>query len=246
MVTSPGPHEAQGFVPIQRQRAFEQILGQLQEMILRGELRPGDRLPNERAFAQQLGVGRPSLREALRVLEALEVVEVRPGLGAASGAIVTEGIGSALPVLLSMHMALGRFRADELSESRLVLEVWAVRAAAEKRSHEQLRRIGEILAELESHESDRDSYLAIDARYHLAIADAAGNALLSHLMEGLRAPMVQHMNQQVGVWDDWNAVIAWAAPDHRALYVAITNQDPEAAEAVMRHHLAFYSQPGPA
>jgi GntR family transcriptional repressor for pyruvate dehydrogenase complex len=236
---------AQEFVPIHRQRAFEQILEQLQGMILRGELRPGDRLPNERSLAKQLGVGRPSLREALRVLEALEVIEVRPGLGAASGTVISDHLGSALPGLLSMHMALGRFGADELIETRLVLEVWTARAAAEKRTQEQVRGIGGILAELESHEDDRETYLAIDARFHLAIAEAAGNPLLAHLMEGLRVPMVQHMNRQAGVWDDWDAVIGWAAPDHRALYMAIAHQDPDAAEAAMRHHLAFYDQPRP-
>jgi GntR family transcriptional regulator, transcriptional repressor for pyruvate dehydrogenase complex len=236
---------AQEFVPIHRQRTFEQILEQLQGMILRGELRPGDRLPNERSLAEQLGVGRPSLREALRVLEALEVVEVRPGLGAASGTVITERLGTALPGLLSMQMALGRFTPDELIETRLVLEVWTVRTAATNRTKAQLDAIGALLAELESHESDRETYLGIDARFHLAIADAAGNALLAHLMEGLRVPMEQHMVAHTDTWDDWDAVIRWAAPDHRALFAAIAAKDPDAAEAALRHHLAFYSHPAP-
>jgi DNA-binding FadR family transcriptional regulator len=237
--------QVSSFVPIQRQRAFEQILEQLQGMILAGSLRSGDRLPNERALAEQLGVGRPSLREALRVLEALEVVEVRPGLGAASGTVITDRLGTALPGLLSMHMALGRFTADELIETRLVLEVWTVRKAATNRTAEQLDAIGALLAELESHEHDRETYLAIDARFHLAIADAAGNPLLAHLMEGLRVPMEQHMVAHTGRWDDWGAVIRWAAPGHRAMYEAIKASDPDAAEAALRHHLAFYSQPRP-
>jgi GntR family transcriptional repressor for pyruvate dehydrogenase complex len=237
---------AHSFEPIQRRRTFEQILEQLQGMILRGELRPGDKLPNERALAEQLGVGRPSLREALRVLEALEVIDVRPGLGPASGAVISEGLGTALPGLLSMHMALGRFTSDELIETRSVLEVWTLRAAAAKRTTTQLRALRTLLDELERHEHDRDAYLEIDSRFHLAIAETAGNVLLTHLMEGLRVPMVQHMTRHTRLWDDWSAVIAWAAPDHRAMYEAIAAKDPDAAEAAIRHHLAFYAQPAPA
>ncbi len=246
MTSAQERQEASGFVPVQRQRTFEQILEQLQAMIMRRELRPGDRLPNERSLAEQLGVGRPSVREAFRVLEALEVIEVRPGLGAASGAVITDHLGATLPGLLSMHMALGRFTADELIETREVLEVWTVRTAATNRTGEQLHALGELLAALETNEDDRDAYLSLDGRFHLAIAEAAGNTLLTHLMEGLRVPMVHHMEAHSEVWNDWNAVIAWAAPDHRALYAAIANQDPDAAETVMRHHLAFYSRPGPA
>jgi DNA-binding FadR family transcriptional regulator len=245
MATLPQPQEPRGFVPVHRQRAFEQILEQLQAMIMRGELRSGDRLPNERSLAEQLGVGRPSLREALRVLEALEVVEVRPGLGAASGTVITDRLGAALPGLLSMHMALGRFTAAELIETREVLEVWTVRTAATNRTDEQLRALGELLAALESNEDDRDTYFLIDGRFHLAIAEAASNALLTHLMESLRVPMVQHMQAHTDVWDDWPSVIAWAGADHRALYEAIAIKDPDAAEAAIRHHLAFYAQAGP-
>lgn len=143
-------------------------------------------------------------------------------------------------------MALGRFGQDELIEARLVLEVWTARAAATNRTDGQLRRIGELLSELESHEDDRDAYLEIDARFHLAIAEAAGDPLLAHLMEGLRVPMVHHMTRQTGIWDDWDAVMAWAAPDHRGLYEALVDQDADAPEAVMRHHPAFYAQRGPA
>lgn len=237
--------EAPAFVPIQRQRAFEAILVQLQNQILRGELRPGDRLPNERALAEMLGVGRPSVREALRVLEALEIIEVRPGAGAASGSIISARTGEALSGLLQMHLALGHFTAEELVDTRRVLETSIVRTAAINRTEQQLRAIEQLLLEMEHNERERPVYLALDAEYHQAIAQAAGNALLTHLMQALRAPVVHLLNIQTDAWEDWDAVIAWAAPDHRALYEAIASRDPDAAERALAHHLAFYAETPP-
>lgn len=237
------PTPRTSFVPIQRQRAFEQVLAQLQDTILRGELKPGDRLPNERLLAEQLGVGRPTVREALRVLEGLEIIAVRPGAGAASGSIITEQAGAALSGLLKMHLALGHFTAEELVETRLVLETWTIRTAAKNRTEAQLRNIEGILEQMEAHEHDRTKYLSLDAQFHLAIAAAAGNKLLAHLMQALREPIVHHMITGTGAWQDWEVVMKWAAPDHRNMFEAICEGDADRAEEALRHHLSFYSVP---
>ncbi len=234
--------DPKAFVPVQRQRAFELILAQLQEKIRTGELRPGDRLPNERALAEQLGVGRPSVREALRALEALELIEVRPGIGAASGSTITEEMGSVLPLLLSMHLALGHFSQDEMVETRLVIETFTVRMAAQNRSPEQLAVIEGLLRDLDAARDNRTAYFEVDARFHLAIAESSNNRLLTHVMQALRDAMVQQMNSGTDAWDDWDAVLAWAQPDHHELYDAIAAADADRAEAAIRHHLAFYSE----
>jgi GntR family transcriptional repressor for pyruvate dehydrogenase complex len=224
-------------------RTFEAVLGRLEAMIRAGELRPGDRLPNERLLAEEIGVGRPAVREALRVLEALEVITVTAGVGPASGSIVAAQAGSALSGLLGLHLALGHFDADELVEARLVLEIWAARTAAKQRTPDDLARIEGLLAELEDAVTDRDRYLALDTQLHLAIADAAGNALLAHLMHALRAPIVDLLHDRTDERADWDAVIEWAQPDHRALCAAIRAGDADAAEDALRHHLSFYDQP---
>lgn len=228
------------FEPVQRTRTFEHVLHQLEGMIRRGELRPGDRLPNERTLAERLNVGRPSVREALRVLEGLELITVRPGTGPSSGSIVAGTAGSALSSLLGLHLALGHFDADELVEARLVLEIWSARTAAKQRTEAQLAELAAVLAELEAAVDDRERYLAVDTQFHLTIASAAGNRLLRHLMEALRAPIVELLQARVGAWSDWGAVLDFAHPDHRALYDAIAAGDPNAAEDVIRHHLSFY------
>jgi GntR family transcriptional regulator, transcriptional repressor for pyruvate dehydrogenase complex len=234
--------EPAGFVPVQRQRAFELILEQLQDKILSGELKAGDKLPNERALAEQLGVGRPSVREALRALEALELIEVRPGIGAASGSTVTERTGHVLPLLLSMHLALGHFSQDEMVETRLIVETFTVRMAAQNRTSAQLAEMASILKELDASRDDRGRYFELDARFHLAIATSSNNRLLAHVMQALRDAMVQQMNTQTDAWDDWDAVLTWAHPDHLELFGAISAKDADRAEAAIRHHLAFYTQ----
>ena len=233
------------FEPVQRTRTFEQVLDQLQGMIRRGELRPGDRLPNERALAELLGVGRPSVREALRVLEGLEIITVRPGAGPASGSVIAAEAGSALSGLLGLHLALGHFDADELVESRLVLEIWSARTAAKQRTDDDVARLDALLAELDAAVDDRDTYLDLDTQFHLVVAEAAGNALLTHLMHALRAPIVDLLQSRAGQWSDWGAVLDWAHGDHRALRDAIVAGDADAAEAVLRHHLSFYDTPPP-
>jgi len=223
-------------------RTFEAVFGRLEAMIRAGELRPGDRLPNERQLAEDLGVGRPSVREALRVLEAMEVITVTGGAGRASGSVIAESAGSALSSLLGLQLSLGHFGADELVEARLVLEIWSARTAAKQRTEDDLVGLRSLLAELEAAVGDRDRYLALDTQLHLAIADAAGNALLSHLMGALRVPIVDLLHERTGGRTDWDAVVDWAQPDHRALVDAIAAGDGDAAEAALRHHLSFYDE----
>jgi GntR family transcriptional regulator, transcriptional repressor for pyruvate dehydrogenase complex len=223
-------------------RTFEAVLGRLEAMIRAGELRPGDRLPNERLLAEELGVGRPSVREALRVLEALEVIEVTGGAGRASGSVVAARAGSALSSLLGLHLSLGHFGADELVEARLVLEIWSARTAAKQRSEEDVARLRSLLEQLEAAVGERDRYLELDTELHLAVASAAGNTLLSHLMEALRVPIVDLLHERTDARRDWDAVVDWAQPDHRALVDAIAAGDGDAAEDALRHHLSFYDE----
>ena len=223
-------------------RTFEAVLGRLEAMIRAGELRSGDRLPNERLLAEELGVGRPSVREALRVLEALEVIEVTGGAGRASGSVVAAEAGSALSSLLGLHLLLGHFSADELVEARLVLEIWSARTAAKQRTDADVAQLRSLLDELDASMGDRDRYLGLDTALHLAIASAAGNTLLSHLMDALRVPIVDLLHERTDARKDWDAVVAWAQPDHHALVDAIIAGDGDTAEAALRHHLSFYDE----
>src|SRR3982751_3195163 len=117
-----------------RARSFDDVVGQLREAILSGRIRPGDRLPGERQLCEEFGVGRPTLREALRSLEAVGLIEVRPGKGGGSYAATPPAstVGDALAALVNLRGAsledLAEFRVDFESENAS----WAARRADAK------------------------------------------------------------------------------------------------------------------
>src|SRR5690349_13555237 len=122
--------------PVEGRRAFEEIPHQLEEAIAAGHLSAGDRLPPERELAAHFQVSRTSVREALRVLEALGIVSVRRG--ADNGATILEKPGNALTHLLRFHLALHHVSLTSLIEFRVVIESWAAGALARKRSAQAL------------------------------------------------------------------------------------------------------------
>lgn len=114
-----------------RPRAFEEVLARIEERIAADGLTVGDRLPGERQLAEQLGVGRSSVREALRVLETLGVVASQAGRGPDAGAVLTSRPGEALTDLLRLHLGLATLSMREVIDTRLMIEQWAaVRAAS--------------------------------------------------------------------------------------------------------------------
>ncbi|MEU6413847.1 FCD domain-containing protein [Microbispora sp. NPDC046933] len=116
--------------PDARPRAFEEVLARIEERIASDGLTVGDRLPGERQLAEQLGVGRSSVREALRVLETLGVVASQAGRGPDAGAVLTSRPGNALTDLLRLHLGLATLSMREVIDTRLMIEQWAAARAA--------------------------------------------------------------------------------------------------------------------
>ncbi|MFG1826526.1 FadR/GntR family transcriptional regulator [Microbispora bryophytorum] len=116
--------------PDARPRAFEEVLARIEERIGADGLTVGDRLPGERQLAEQLGVGRSSVREALRVLETLGVVASQAGRGPDAGAVLTSRPGNALTDLLRLHLGLATLSMREVIDTRLMIEQWAAARAA--------------------------------------------------------------------------------------------------------------------
>lgn len=232
------------YEPVRKQRAFESVLEQVESRILDGRLRPGDRLPNERALSQSLDISRPSLREALRVLEAMDIITVRTGIGAAGGSTINDAPGAMVSRLLRLYVALGHFTVTDVVDTRRALERRTVREAATARTTEQLGRLHDLITDMDRNADDPERYFDIDSKFHVAIAEAAGNPLIAHLMAGLRDAFSHQMLTGGPKRETWPAVVARASSDHRATLAAIEDADPDAAEAAILHHLAYYSAPG--
>lgn len=163
----------------------ERIVAQIEKHLLDQQLRTGDRLPPEREMAQMLGVSRPSLREAVRVLEARGRLTVRHG----QGVFVTEH-----PAQRGLRAAMGEteLNVNELFGMREVLEVPAAGWAAERVTQEQIAELQAMLEELdrtfELPDPDFDRLATLDAAFHLSIAEIAGNRFLrqtSHVLHDI-------------------------------------------------------------
>jgi GntR family transcriptional repressor for pyruvate dehydrogenase complex len=209
----------------------EEVIFQLREMIHRGELRPGDRLPPERDLAKLLGVSRPTLRDGIRSLAAVGVLQARRG----AGTFVVKSEGS--PVLdsnpLRLMASLHGFTPDEMFEARKSLEMAIAGLAAERATGDQLATMSEEIAEMFAALDDPEQFLVHDMRFHQTVAAASGNRILTSLMNMVATILFDVRRKTVKRAKD----LKESAEMHRAIYRAIRKQNVEAASEAMRDHL---------
>ncbi|MGH3664526.1 MAG: FadR/GntR family transcriptional regulator [Egibacteraceae bacterium] len=216
---------------------------EIEEQILSGRLRPGDRLAGERQLSEQFGVSRASLREALRVLEALEIVTVRPPTGAGAGTVVMSEPGQAMSSLLRLHVGLRHFALDDVVETRTVIEAWAAGMAAVRADEEHLRRLLEVVEAMSDPDLGPYGYNELDTEFHVGIGEASGNQLAGYLMQALRDAIRRQMMMAFDRLDDWRRVAERLTREHRGVYEAIAAGEGQAAAQALRHHVVgFYRE----
>ena len=209
----------------------EEVVTRLREMIHRGELRSGDRLPPERDLAKLLGVSRPTLRAGIRSLSAVGVLQSKQG----AGTFVVEA--NASPVLdsnpLRLMASLNNFSSSEMFEARLSLEMAIAGLAAERATGDQLATMAEELAEMFAALDNPEEYLVHDMLFHQTIAAASGNRILTALMNTVASILFDVRSKTVGRASD----LKESAEMHRLIYRAIREGNPESAKNAMREHL---------
>lgn len=235
---------ADGWERVQRLRTYEQVMAQIEERILSGALKAGDHLPSERDLATMLGVSRPSLRESLRVLEALGVIDIRRGGGPDGGAVLVQEPGSGFVNLLRLQLALGHFTQSNVLDTRLALETWSCREAAVRASEDDLRELGAILDEMDAPGIQTTDFNRLDTAFHVRIAESTGNALTAHLMRSLRIAIHRQMMDAYARLDDWTATAVVVRAEHRAILDAIARRDPETAERLVHDHITDFYRAG--
>lgn len=216
------------FHSIEPRRLYRQIADQIRGLIKSGEFPAGSRLPPERDLAKQLGVSRPSVREALIALEVEGMVEVRIGSG-----IYVLG-GSAAHSTNGLDAAAGPF---ELLRARHVIESECAALAAKSAKKTQVGAIEDALAEMERDMADGRQPLSADRVFHLRIAEATGNgalvAVVKMLWDERMGPLYKQLEHHYDTPDIWHAAIA----EHRAVLKAIAAHDGTLARAMMQRHL---------
>ena len=208
-----------------------------------GDLAVGMRLPGERLLAEELGVSRSSVREALQVLGAMGVVRRSTGSGAESGAILVAEPAEGLNNALRLHVATRAFDVAQVVETRVLLESWAVAAAA--RAGGELSEINGLLDRMDAPEIAVEEFLHLDAELHVAMAALSRNAVVGQIMTSLRGAIESYVLGSVPKVGDWPQQLDKLRLEHRAVVAAISAGDPDlAAERVTQHINEFYERSG--
>jgi len=212
---------------VETRRLYRQIADQLSQLIRRGDFRPGERLPAERDLAEQLGVSRPSVREALIALEVEGIVEVRGG----SGVFVLD---RARPRGESPGTPPGPF---DLIQARWLVESECAFLAASHATPQQLQRLKDALDEMRGSHTHTPQGTAADQRLHLRNAEASGNDELlmwvQQPWELRTGPLYTQMESHFSGEEIWRLAVV----EHAELLTAITSRDPAAARRAMRKHM---------
>jgi GntR family transcriptional repressor for pyruvate dehydrogenase complex len=219
--------------PIAKTRAYEQAAEQIAARIQQGTWRPGDRLPSERELANQLGISRGSTREALRVLEAMGLLEIRPGDGTIVRDRRPKPGGVAAGLLAGLSVEVG-----DLWEVRKLIEPGAAYLAAERCNGAELAAIEAVLnrmTDLATRGAQADVFLA-NPDFHLAIAWASGNAMIAHVQRMLVEAELQ-ATRSVTRGDRTPEHASKTLAEHRRIFEEIRAGRPREAERAAFEHL---------
>ena len=215
---------------VRSSRLYEQIVKQIEDSVLKGILKPGDQLPAERELAEQFGVSRTAVREAIKALSEKGLVESYSG----RGTFITNGTSHAIRQSLDLIMKIGQAEgSSHLAEVRNILEPEIAALAASRAEDQHLESLREAINVMDSSKHDADAFIEADLDFHLALAEAAANPLILSLIDsivGLLREQRMRIFQTEG------------GPErgqyhHRRILKAVENHDSEKARQCMRAHL---------
>ncbi|TLM84389.1 FadR family transcriptional regulator [Pseudarthrobacter sp. NamE2] len=224
-------------------RTHQLVLSWIENELSGGRLAVGGRLPAERTLAEQLKVSRTSVREAIRILEAMGVVRAGVGSGPEAGTVVIADPTAALASALRLHIATQHLPVADIVETRVLLESWAVAKASPDAP--ELADAAVLLEGMAAEGLGVGDFLALDVRFHLALADAAGNAVVSAMMGSLREAIQGYAAELTSNLPDWEATASRLRAEHEAILAAIRNNDGGlAAKLVAAHIEGYYKEAG--
>lgn len=225
------------FQKVQSEKLSQSVSRQIELLILRGILRPGERLPAERELSEKLGVSRPSLREAIADMAERGLLVSKAG----SGVYVSESLAANFPDPLIRLFASHDEAVFDYISFRRDMEALAAERAARYGSETDLKVIDEVCAKMQAAHQKRSSSeeARLDADFHLAIIEASHNAVLLHMMRsmyGMLREGVFYNRQIIFKQRNTRAVLL---DQHRAINAAIQARDPVAARAAVETHLSY-------
>ncbi|SHI36787.1 DNA-binding transcriptional regulator, FadR family [Tessaracoccus bendigoensis DSM 12906] len=213
---------------------FEPVLDFLTGEILDGRVGPGDRLPTERGLATQLGASRSAVREAIKVLQAQGVITSHTGPG--GGTRVTAHQGPALGRMLKLHVALDAISFEEVTETRVVLERAAARAAAESCDDEAAAELEGMLEQMRV-TLEADAYNRLDTAFHVAIAGLGANRLVRDVTVAIREAVARPILQAEQFLPEWEEFRRELNVEHEGILQALRAGDGNLAADRCEAHI---------
>jgi GntR family transcriptional regulator, transcriptional repressor for pyruvate dehydrogenase complex len=207
----------------------DEIAKQIMDLISRGELKPGDHLPSERELCKDFGASRSSLREALRCLSIVGVLNARVG----EGTSVAEDGEKFLRKIIEWRLITERHDIENLLEVRMALEGVSAANTARHATAEQVEELRKLVAKMRASLKDEKTFAALDLDFHVAMAEASGNELVFDLIALVRGQLLKALHKVLVV----PHALPLALKEHAAIFDAIQRRDPDGAREAMQKHL---------
>lgn len=215
--------------PIDRAGITELVVQRIKELLERGELKAGSRLPPERELADMLHISRPSLRTALKALSVMGIIHAKPG----AGTYIAESLPEVFTEPMRFMTLINNTSDEEMFEARLIIEAGLAELAAERASDEDIKALNIEIEGMKATTNDPETYLKHDVRFHQAIANAANNKLMSGVMDTVAHLLFSLRRQTIAHASDLEEAIDW----HQKIVEALKKHDPKRAKEVLTGHL---------
>lgn len=219
------------YTQVSRDRLYQRVASQLEELILSGQLKTGDQLEPQRELARSFGVSQPVVREALRVLAVRGAIEILPGKGTFVASRTADAVAESLEFLIRRN----RRWLTDLLEVREHFELAIVRLAAERATPEEVARLRTLVERMSDGEDDQLALWSHDTAFHRVLAEATHNRVYVSLV----SPIAATIQRVRGLW---LGDIPYTINLHRQIVDAVAHHDPQAAVEAMAAHMAYVKQ----
>ncbi|MBR1141763.1 FadR/GntR family transcriptional regulator [Bradyrhizobium sp. AUGA SZCCT0431] len=217
------------------EKGFQKVFAFLRDRLIAGSLKPGDRLVSERELATQLGVSRPLVREALRALTMLGIVEIRDRIGT----VVTRPDVSVLNDFFTFALAQQADMVDDVMQARIAIECQAVRLACERASIADFERLQRALARISETIDEADAGGMADFEFHQSIVLASHSETLAVLHNSMAGLLTHSHRSRRELVQAFPSMKTYLIDDHKRIFDAIVARDPERADTTLRRHFAI-------
>ena len=218
------------YLPIQTERLYQQIVEQIEHRFVSGELKVGDQLPSERELAEQFGVSRIAVREAVKALREKGLVEIRPG----RGTFITNGTEGVVRHSMGLLMQFGQVGASpNLVEVREIMEPQIAALAATRIDKEQIVAMTQAVGTMNMALDNVEVFVEADLAFHLALAQATQNPIIPILMNTI-IDLLREQRKRIALVEGG---LIRGQSHHKKILDAVMRHDPKAARLAMQQHL---------